>query len=150
MASDNISPIRPDVRVPPPHRSFDELQIEMMDWLKVLSCGCTTLAHSDLIDHDETTSRARAAAHACNANLHRLMNELEHRHAQRCCRARKPSPRPRHPEPRLAARSSAQAGLAAICESRFHCRPEVLLAQAQVDREIVRIVNTAATPTVRP
>jgi hypothetical protein len=78
MASDNISPISPNVRVPTrPHRSFDQLQYEMMDWLNVLSCVCTTLAHSCLIDQDETTSRARGAAHACNANLHRLMNELE-------------------------------------------------------------------------
>jgi hypothetical protein len=71
-----VIPIRPE---PPTFKrsEFDELQIQMMDWLNALHCACAVLAQSDLIDQDEPTSRARSLAHACNANLHRLMDELE-------------------------------------------------------------------------
>ncbi len=73
--SDNVTPIRPPSASPPTR--FDELQREMMDWLNALSCAAATLAQCDVIDPDEMASRARSTVHACNENLHRLMNDIE-------------------------------------------------------------------------
>jgi hypothetical protein len=71
-----VTPIRP---VPPTFErsEFDDLQTQMMDWLNALSCAAATLAQSDTIDQNEMASRARSTVHACNENLHRLMNKLE-------------------------------------------------------------------------
>jgi hypothetical protein len=73
--SDNVTPIRPPSAPPP--TQFDKLQREMMDWLNALSCVAATLSQCDVIDEDEGGSRARSTVHACNENLHRLMNEIE-------------------------------------------------------------------------
>jgi hypothetical protein len=75
MSNDNVTPIRPPSTSPP--TGFDELQREMMNWLNALSCAAATLAQADVIDQDEMGSRARSTVHACNENLHRLMNDLE-------------------------------------------------------------------------
>ena len=56
---------------------FDELQREMMDWLNALSCAAATLSQTYVLDDDEMGSRARSTVHACNENLHRLMDEFE-------------------------------------------------------------------------
>jgi hypothetical protein len=72
-----VTPIRPGMPISGQCRTFDELQTEMMVWLNALSCACTQLGQSDAISRDESASRARAVAFSCDANLHRLMNELE-------------------------------------------------------------------------
>jgi hypothetical protein len=72
----DVTPIRPDLPVLGPS-PFDELQREMMDWLNALSCAAAALAQSGVIDQDEMASRARSTVHACNENLHRLMDDLE-------------------------------------------------------------------------
>jgi hypothetical protein len=78
MASNNISPIHPDVRVPTtPYRSFHEIQGEIMQWLAILNCACTALDQSGDIDRDDSASCARSAAHACDKHLNQLLNEME-------------------------------------------------------------------------
>jgi hypothetical protein len=74
MPSENVTPIRPEAPGPSP---FDELQREMMNWLNALSCAAATLSQTYVLDDDDRGSKARSTVHACDENLHRLMNEIE-------------------------------------------------------------------------
>lgn len=56
---------------------FSTLMEEMLDWTNTVKCAWHALEASDVVDGDETASKARNVICACERNLVRLLDQLE-------------------------------------------------------------------------
>lgn len=77
MATDNVTPIRPD---PPEPDQFDRIYDGMQGQLDALRCVHAVLSFSGDVDDDEELAAARSLLHRSFRELDRLHSELEKWH----------------------------------------------------------------------